>query len=301
MAMARPCSASSSAWRRPISALCSSRSLDDALLLDGELGLQPRLLDRQLRRDGGGLAFLLLLGALARQLGALPHPRDLDLALLADARVLGFAVDLELQLLRLEVLVADGDQGVLLDVVSLLLALLDALGEARHALGVEGVAGVEELEAGLVELSERRGFELEAVHRQVAGDAGAHALHILAALLVHLFHRHGRRHGAQRVDELALEQLLQPIGLERAHAERLRRVGHGLVARLHAHVELGRHVDAQPVARDQRLVAAAHDLEAKRVHVDGDDVVDDRQHEGAAAEHHLLPAQARANEGALLR
>ena len=102
------------------------------------------------------------------QLGALARARDLDLALLRQARVLAFAVDLERELLGLEVLVADRDQRVLLDVVALLLAVLDLLGQARQALGVEGVARVEELHAGLVELRQRGGLELEAVLGQVA-------------------------------------------------------------------------------------------------------------------------------------
>ena len=68
-------------------------------------------------------------------------------ALLGEARVLALTVDLERQLLGLEVFVADRDQGVLLDVVALLLAVFDLLGEPRQALGVEGVARVEELHA----------------------------------------------------------------------------------------------------------------------------------------------------------
>ena len=53
--------------------------------------------------------------------------------------------------------------------------------------------------------------------------------------------------------------------------------------------------------RDQRLVAAARDLEAQRVHVDRDHVVHDRQHERAAVEHDLLAAEPGAHERALLR
>jgi hypothetical protein len=103
-----------------------------------------RCVDRLFGRDLRALAVLLALRPLGHQLGALARARDLDLALLVQARVLALAVDRERELLGLEVLVADRDQRVLLDVVPLLLALLDRLGEARQALGVEGIARVED-------------------------------------------------------------------------------------------------------------------------------------------------------------
>ena len=102
------------------------------------------------------------------------------------------------------------------------------LGQPRQALGVEGVARVEELHAGLVELGQRRRLELEAVLGQVLGHRLAHPLDVGAALLVQLFHRHLGRRGAQGVDELAFDQLLQLLRLHRAQAERLRRRRHRL-------------------------------------------------------------------------
>ena len=125
-------------------------------------------------------------------------------------------------------------------------------------------------------------------------------LHIFAALLVHLLHRHLGRHGAQRIDELAFDQLAQRIRLHGALAERLGGRGDGVVRGLHADIELAQHVDAHAIARDQRLVAAARDLQPQRVHVDRDDLVHDGQHEGAAVHHHLLAGEAGAHEGALL-
>ena len=274
--------------------------LGDALLLERAFGEDARDLDRLTRHDLRALGLLLALGALARQLGALLGARHLDVALLVQARVLGLAVDVQRPLFRLEVLAADRDHRVLLDVVALLLAALDLLGQARHAFGVEGVARVEELEAGLVELGQRGGLELEAVLRQVVGHRLAHAPHVGAALLVQLLHGHlgGRR--AQRVDELALHQLFQALRLQRAQAEGLGGSRHRLRHRSHAHVELRDHVHAHAVLRDQRLVAPARDLQPQRVHVHRDHLVHDRQHEGAAVEHHLLSAEAGAHERALL-
>jgi hypothetical protein len=118
---------------------------------------------------------------------------------------------------------------------------------------------------------------------------------------VQLLHRHLGCRGAQSIDELAFDQLLELIGREGALAERLRCRGNGFGRGGDAHVELGDDIDAHAVLGDQRLVAAARHLQAQRVHVDRDHVVDDRQHEGAAVEHDLLSAHAGADEGALLR
>ena len=164
------------------------------------------------RRDLRPLGLLLLVGALAGDLGPLGRALRLELALLRQPRILQLAVDVERLPLGVEILVADLDHRVLLDVVADLLAPLDLLGQARQALGVEGVGRVEELHGRLVELGQRHGLELEAVLQQVGRDHGAHALDVFAALLVHLLHRHLGRHGAQRVDELALDQLLSASG-----------------------------------------------------------------------------------------
>ena len=299
-AMARCCSASSSAWRRSISAAWMLRSLPmrscsmlcsaaDACRVDGLLG-------RDLRAFGR----LLALRPFGGDLGALAGARDLHLALLRQPRVFALAVDVQAQLLGLEVLVADGDQRVLLDIVALLLAVFDLLGQPRQTLGVEGIAGVEVLHARLVQLGQRRAFQFQAVFRQVAGHRLTHALDVAAAFFVQLFHRHFGGAGAQRVDELAFDQLLQLLRFHRAQAQRLRRGRHRVGLRGHTHVELGDHVHAHAVLGDQRLVTAAAHLQPQRVHVHRNHVVHDRQHERAAVEHHLLPAQAGTHEGALL-
>jgi hypothetical protein len=239
--------------------------------------------------------------ALADEVGALRRALHLDLALLREPRALELAVDVQRLALGLQVLVADLDHRVLLDVVADLLAPLDLLGQPRQALRVERVRRVEVLHRGLVELGQRHRLELQAVLQQVAGDHRAHALDVLPALLVQLLHRHLGGHRAQRVDELALDQLLELVGLHRARAQRLRgrrdRLGRGL----DTHVELRHHVDPHPVLGDQRLVATARDLEPQRVHVDRDHVVDDRQHHRAAVHHHLLAPEAGPHERTLLR
>jgi hypothetical protein len=141
--------------------------LEDPLLLDGPLRGQPRPVHGLPRPDLGALGLLLLLGALAGDVGPLGGPLHLELPLLGEARVLELPVDLEGLPLGLEVLVAHLDRGVLLDVVPDLLAALDLLGEARQTLGVEGVRRVEVLHRRLVELSEGDRLQLEAVLQEV--------------------------------------------------------------------------------------------------------------------------------------
>ena len=65
----------------------------DALLLDRLLGADARRLDRLLGGDLRALGVLLALRALGGHLGALARARDLDLALLRQARVFALAVD----------------------------------------------------------------------------------------------------------------------------------------------------------------------------------------------------------------
>ncbi len=67
-----------------------------------------------------------------------------------------------------------------------------------------------------------------------------------------------------------------------------------------ANVKLRDDVDPHAVAGDERLVAPARDFEPKRVHIDGDHVVHDRQYESTTVEHDFLTAHARAYERALL-
>src|SRR6266480_1477203 len=142
MAMARCCSASSIVLRRSISSasICRSRAMRSSSTARSEV-MRP-------------LGLLILQRLLARDVGTLRRPLHLQLAGLLQARVLEVTVDVERLPLGVQVLVADLDHGVLLDVVALLLARLDGLGQPRQALGVEGVRRIEELHRGLVELGE---------------------------------------------------------------------------------------------------------------------------------------------------
>ena len=97
------------------------------------------------------------------------RPRDLHFALLLQPRVLA-SRSMSSAASPLPGSCCGSDQRVLLDVVALLLARLDLLGQPRQTLGVERVARVEELHRGLVELRQRGRFELQAILEQVFRD-----------------------------------------------------------------------------------------------------------------------------------
>jgi hypothetical protein len=190
---------------------------------------------------------------------------------------------------------------VLFDVVARLLAQLDLLGQLGQTLGVERVIGVEMLDRRLVEPGQRHRFELEPVHRQVVRTDLLHLLDEIGALLVELVHRHARRDRTQRVDELALDQILQRFGVHRAQAQRLRRHGNRARIGTHANVEFGLYVDAQPVERDQRVDILAFDRQPHGVHVHGHRFVEHRQHQRAAVHDHPLAAESGADKSYFFR
>ena len=273
----------------------------DARLADRPLVTDPGPLDLLAGRDLRLLGLRLAQRAFAGDLGALHGAADLDVALLLELRGLALALDVECLLLRLEVAAADLDHRVLLDVVAQLTPRLDVLDQPRQALGVEAVRGVEELEIGLVEIGDRDGFELEPVLGEAGGRDLLNPPDILAALLVHLLHGHLGGDGAQGRDELAGEQRVQALLLHGAAANGCGSDRDRLAEGGDAHVEVRLDVDPHPVLRDERVLAPPHHAHLQDVHVDGRVVVDERQHEGAAVDHHPLAEEAGADEGHLLR
>ncbi len=207
-----------------------ARALDLALAglaLGGDAGLgdrllvgDARLLDRLARGDLRLLGLGLAQRALARHFGALQRAAHLDVALLFQPRGLAFALDVERLPLGFEIAGADLDHRVLLDVVAQLAPGLDVLHQPGQAFGVEAVRRVEEFQVGLVEIGDRDRFQFEAVLRQRLGRGRLDARDIFAALLVHLLHRHLGGDRADRGDELAGQQRVQLLRLQRAAAER---------------------------------------------------------------------------------
>ena len=276
------------------------------LLLDVAFGDDLRRGDVQfadllLGDDLGLLGFPFALRFLAHDQRRLLGGAHLDLALLVEPGELLVARDLELLLLGVEVLALDQDLRLLLDVVADLAPFLDRLGELGQALRVEGVLRVEVLAVGLVEPGQRHRFELEPVLEDVLGDRRLHLLDEVDALLVKFFHRHLGGDGAERIDELALDQVLEVFGIDRPPPEGLRRVGDRFLGRLHADIELDLGIDPHPVPGDERLLVGAMHLQAEGVHVDRHDLMQHREDQRTTVHDHALTAEAGAHERHFLR
>jgi hypothetical protein len=214
-----------------------------------------RLLDGFAGRDLDLFGFSLTQRPLACDFGALQGAAHLDVTLLVEAGGLALAFDIECLPFGFEVPGADPDHRILLDVVAQFASGFDLLHQAGQAFGVEAIRGIEVFEVGLVEVGDGDGFEFEAVLRQRLGGAGLDARDILAALLVHLFHRHFRGDGADRRDELAGKQRVELFRLHGAASERCRSDRDGFSRGLDADVEVGLDVDAHPVAGDDGILS----------------------------------------------
>ena len=268
----------------------------DARFRDGLLVGDARLFDGLARRDLRLLGFGLAQRAFARHLGALQGAADLDVALLIQARGLALAFDLERLPFGFEIAGADLDHRILFDVVAQFALGLDVLHQLGQAFRVEAVRRVEEFEVGLIEVGDRDRFELEAVLGQRLRGGGLDARDVVAALLVHLLHRHFRGDRAHRGDELAGEQRMQPFGFQRSPAEGRRRDRDRFARRLHADVEIGLDVDAHAIPGDDGVLLRARDRHRQHVHVDRREVVNEGQHKGAAVDHHLLAEETGAHK-----
>ena len=185
-------------------------------LFVGDAGLLDRLAGGNLRLLGLGFAQR----ALARHLGALQRAAHLDVAFLVEAGGLALALDLQRLALGIEVAGADLDHRILFDVVAQLALGLDVLHQAGQALGVEPVRRIEIFEIGLIEIGDGDQLQLKPVLGQRLGGGGLEPRDVLAALLVHLLHGHFGGHRADRGDELAGEQGVQLLRLQRAPSER---------------------------------------------------------------------------------
>ena len=94
---------------------------------------------------------------------------------------------------------------------------------------------------------------------------------------------------------------MQFFGLQGTAAEGRGGDGDRLAGRLHAHIEVGLDIDAHAVAGDEGVLLGAHDWHRQDVHVDRREIVDERQDEGAAVDHHAFAEEAGAHERHFLR
>ena len=75
---------------------------------------------------------------------------------------------------------------------------------------------------------------------------------------------------------------------------------HQLPAGADAHEKLADHIDANAVLGDQRHLMLTPHLDPHHIHVDPGDLVQHRDHEGAAVDHHLLAEKPGAHESDFL-
>ena len=120
-----------------------------------------------------------------------------------------------------------------------------------ETLGVEPVRGIEEFEVRLIEVGDCDRLELQTVLGQRLLGRGFDARNIIAALLVHLLHRHLGGDRPQRGDELTGQQSVESLRLERAPPKRCGRDRHRLSRGLDADIEVRLDVDAHAVAGDE--------------------------------------------------
>ena len=268
----------------------------DAPGLEFLVARNPGEIDGLARPDPGllGLAFLFRFprGDFAALLGA----PGCDRPLLFEAGEFLVARDLELFLFRLQVAQLDLDFRILLDLVALAAPALDFLGQPGQALGVERVLRIEMLAVGLVEAGERHRLQFETDGGQIVEQGIANPPHELDPLLVQLLHGHLGGDRAQGVGQAPFDELLQQLDPQRLGAQALRRRRNGLMICADADEEIGRDIDPQTVLGDQGVARRPRHIDPQRVHVDLDDVVQDRQHQGATVHDHLLAAEAGADE-----
>ena len=223
----------------------------------------PRLLDLFFRAELGLSCFLVPGRPVLGDLGPLFGPAHRDLLFLGKTGVVALPVDLQGKLLGFQVLVADLDQGVLLDVVAALLARLDLFGQPRQSLRVEGVGGIEDTDIGLVQAGERDRLHLQSVVGQYVLDQALDLFDVTTPLLLHLVHRHAGGHAAQRIDEAALDQFLEGLGIHGPPTQRLRRRGHRFAVRTNSQKEVSYDLHPHAVFRDERRGAGTPHLQAQ--------------------------------------
>ena len=223
-----------------------------------------------------------------------------DVALLRKLRFLLLAVDLKRLLSRLQILLRDGDLSVADRQVPLLALGFRDLGEGSQAFSVERIVRVEVLGVGLVELGERSAFQFKAVELKFARHGLLDTLDEIGALFLQIGQHHGGSDRAQGIDELRFHEFTQLIGFVGAIAQGLRGKRNGLLIGLNTHIELDTDIDAHTILGDHRFGILAPHVEAQCLQIDPADRLEHRQDDRTAIEHHLLPAEASPNVGAIL-
>ena len=241
--------------------------------------------------------FTFFLGFLFGDAGFLFSTAYRNFTLLFEFGVFFFARDFQALLLGFKIFGFNCQVGVLFDFVTFFAAAFDGFGQFGQTFRVKGILRVEKLKAGLIEAGQGNGFEFETVFEQVFTHDLLHLLNEINTFFMQLFHCHFSGNGAQGVDEFTFDEVFQFVGRHGFHTQRLRGGGDALRAGFDADVKLCHHIDAHPVAGNQRLLRRAAHFKAQCVHVDGDDFVQHGQHHRTAVHDDFFAAEAGTDEG----
>ena len=137
--------------------------------------------------------------AFQRDFRSLLSATNRDLALLFQPGVFAFFFDHQSPLFGFEVLCANCNNRILLNIVSLFLPCLNFLCQTSHALRVERVRRIEQAYIGLIHNSSVTPPQAPGHSPSEVGHERLGTPRIFAAVLVNFFHRHRRRHRAHRV------------------------------------------------------------------------------------------------------
>ena len=185
-----------------------------AFLLYGLVRLNARALNRLTCQYLCAFRFAFALGALGAQFRALAGAGKFHVLHLFNACKFTFFVYLQGEFFRFQVFIANGNHGVLLDIVALFFTSLDLLCQTGQTFSIKRVTRVEILHAGLIELCQGSSFKLKTVFGQVFSDSFSDTFDIRAAFFMQLFHGHVGGCCAQGVNEFTFNQFLQSLGFQ---------------------------------------------------------------------------------------
>ncbi|EGG98507.1 hypothetical protein imdm_2279 [gamma proteobacterium IMCC2047] len=210
-------------------------------------------------------------------------------------------INFQRTLFGFQVLTANLDRCILLDIVTLFLTSLNLLSQLSQTFGVECVGWVEDFQSSLVKIGQTNRFDLKAGFCQGLSDNRFNGLDIVTTMLLDFFHIHLRSHHTQGVNETTLYQVAQAFLIHGALTQRTGSNRYRFLIRRNAHVEFGHQLDTHSVFGNKGLVTTALHFDTQGSHTNRCDVVNDRQYKRTTTENNLFTAQTCSDERDLFR
>ncbi len=242
---------------------------------------------------GAAAAFGAELGHLGFAFGTQPF----DLAALQDFGFFLLTLDDQHLLDGIKLALPHRHIGIGFDGGALLLVGGHHFGQAAQTHGVEGIVIVDGGKGCLVKAAQGHGFQAQAVLRQAFGHQRLHFAHIAAAIFMQVIHGFACRHALHRVNQAAFDQIGQILRPECLAAQSLGGGGDAIGGGCHPHGQFHFDINPQAVAGDQRLGAVARHFDARGLHIDFGNLMQERQRQAATIHHHALAAGTGADQG----